>query len=256
MPNDSARPVRPHACAHPADSAGLCRLLALAILVLGMSLAGQATAQEVVATVVRADGDTWLVRAGKVATPIKDTQVLRAGDRLSTGPRGRVDIRYEDGMVMAMGRDSSLTIERYRQAGRQSEGVFSLARGSLRTITGLIGKLNPPGFQLRTPTAVMGVRGTDFSVWQRDCRRQACDPDDAPPTELQVHSGRVVMSTRGGQIEVPPGKRAVVGRLDALPQLAENRPARAPLPPARPTRDPADVDESERTPEHGMHMLR
>lgn len=218
MPDSARAPARSRRPWHT--------LTAALALLAGLLPTPPAVAVTNAAVVVRSSGDTWLIREGVVATPLTDAYALRAGDRLSTGATGRLRIRYQDGTVMAMGPDTSLTIDRYNYQGRQSESWFSMARGTLRTITGAIGKLNAPGFKLRTPTAVMGVRGTDFTVLQRDCRFERCDAHEAPPTELRVHSGRVVMATRRGEIEVPEGRRAVVGGSNTPPQLAVHAPPR------------------------------
>ncbi|MEZ5649389.1 MAG: FecR family protein [Burkholderiaceae bacterium] len=245
---------------HSARRRRSAALIALVTGAAALVLSGKplpALASQDAATVVRSSGDTWLIRSGAVATPVTDAFALRAGDRVSTGSNGRVDIRYTDGTLMAMGPGSSLTIERFKMAGAKSESWFSLARGSLRTVTGSIGKLNPPGFQLRTPTAVMGVRGTDFSVWQRDCRTQRCDPKNAPPLELEVHSGRVVVATRRSQMEVPQGRRATVAAADEVPSMVVNSAPQPPVErpsvhaPARPQSGPASP-----TPSDGMHLLR
>jgi hypothetical protein len=42
--------------------------------------------------------------------------------------------------------------------------VLDLLQGSVRVVTGLLAKVNPERFKVRTPTAVVGVRGTDFIV--------------------------------------------------------------------------------------------
>ena len=42
--------------------------------------------------------------------------------------------------------------------------LVALLRGSLRMATGLIGKTHPEAVHVETPTAVIGIRGTDFIV--------------------------------------------------------------------------------------------
>ncbi|MDX1434446.1 MAG: FecR domain-containing protein, partial [Gammaproteobacteria bacterium] len=43
-----------------------------------------------------------------------------------------------------------------------SRSFFSLLKGGLRTITGAIGKLNRKAYQIRTPVATIGIRGTEY----------------------------------------------------------------------------------------------
>src|SRR3990170_2668745 len=59
---------------------------------------------------------------------------------------GRVDFAVGD--ARATGRDGS------------ERGVFGLLRGALRTVTGLIGRVNRDAYLIQTPTATVGIRGT------------------------------------------------------------------------------------------------
>jgi hypothetical protein len=42
--------------------------------------------------------------------------------------------------------------------------ILNLVQGSIRVVTGWLGKLHPEQVKVITPTSVVGVRGTDFIV--------------------------------------------------------------------------------------------
>lgn len=94
---------------------------------------------------------------------------LLPGERLSTGPDGLAAVTLRDGTVLTLGPDSSLDLAEFAFNSTTQEGSMwvKLARGSLRMITGLIAKLQPEKVKVTTPTAVIGVRGTDFIVETR-----------------------------------------------------------------------------------------
>jgi hypothetical protein len=69
---------------------------------------------------------------------------------------------------------AGLIIEQYLYAGNDSdEATLNLVSGGLRVITGAMAKSNPENYKVRTPVALMGVRGTEFSVVL--CGDNVCD---------------------------------------------------------------------------------
>jgi len=101
-------------------------------------------------------------------------QPAAAGDRVQqsdvvvTGPDGAVGITFQDNSMMSLGPDSTLALDRFRFDSTTHEGNFdsSLRRGTLAVKSGYIVQQGPPGetMRVRTPAAVLGVRGTEFVV--------------------------------------------------------------------------------------------
>ncbi len=89
------------------------------------------------------------------------------GQTVFTGASGRAVLRFEDGQVLVLNPNTEVKITAYRFDRKQPGGdkvSFDLLRGALRAVTGLIGARNPTAFSMRTPTATIGIRGTDFMV--------------------------------------------------------------------------------------------
>ncbi len=110
-------------------------------------------------------GSVFSVRdAGKVA--LKRRSPVFEKDEVHVGAGGRAQLRMIDSALISLQENSVLQIKKYRyQQGGQSNSAFlELLSGGLRTITGAIGKGNKKAYELRTPLATIGIRGTDYEV--------------------------------------------------------------------------------------------
>jgi hypothetical protein len=92
-----------------------------------------------------------------------------AGERLRTGRNGTASLTLKDGTVLTLGPDTSVDLTQFNFNTTTQEGSLGLdlLQGTLRVVTGLLAKVNPERFRISTPTAVVGVRGTDFIVEAR-----------------------------------------------------------------------------------------
>jgi hypothetical protein len=91
---------------------------------------------------------------------------VRASDRLVTGADGAVGVTFLDDTRISAGPSTVLEIERYRFNSTTHDGEFdaSIKRGSLAVVSGKMVKQTPGSMRVRTPSSVMGVRGTEFLV--------------------------------------------------------------------------------------------
>ena len=92
---------------------------------------------------------------------------LQASDTVVTGENGAVGITFTDNSRMAAGPNSTLVINRYAFDQTTHAGVLdaSLKRGTLAAVSGRLAKHSPQAVTVRTPTMVLGVRGTEFLVY-------------------------------------------------------------------------------------------
>jgi hypothetical protein len=107
--------------------------------------------------VLSAGGDARLARPGDRVSPI---------DRISTGAASAASVVLRDGTALVLGPDSRLDLKQFHFDSTTQDGglLVSLLRGSLRMVSGLIGKTNPDAVRVDTQTATIGIRGTDFIV--------------------------------------------------------------------------------------------
>jgi len=92
--------------------------------------------------------------------------VLEADDVLRTGADGSVGITMRDNSLLSAGPNSILSLEHFEFDPTTSDGRFDarLRRGTLAVVSGRIAKKSPQSMTVRTPSAVLGVRGTEFVV--------------------------------------------------------------------------------------------
>ena len=91
---------------------------------------------------------------------------LQKGDILTTGKNGRIGVTFNDNSRFAAGPNSRVAITDFSFDDTTHEGKFmtSVDRGTLAIISGQIAKSNKDAMRVRTPTALLGVRGTRFVV--------------------------------------------------------------------------------------------
>lgn len=201
-------------------------------------------AAELAGEVVSANGSTMRLRPQQLNSPVRPGSAIHAGDRFRTGPDARLELRMRDGAVLSIGPDSDFQVDEYRFGAGAQRAFYSLARGLVRTVSGAIGKIRHEDFRLQTPTAVMGIRGTDFSVEHSLCMPSAGCDDGAMPGErlrVSVHEGRVAVTSAHGTIEVPEGQTLRLAGRDGVPMTEADRPRTRPPAPAPPKR-PAAFD--------------
>jgi hypothetical protein len=107
-------------------------------------------------------GDAQATGADGQARVLAKGGEINAGDRILTN-QGRVQIRFSDGAYVSLQPNTTFEVRQYRFSGKtdgSEKGVFGLLRGALRTVTGLIGHVNRDAYQIQTPTATIGIRGT------------------------------------------------------------------------------------------------
>jgi hypothetical protein len=91
---------------------------------------------------------------------------IQAQDTVVTGADGTVGITFQDNSMLSAGPNSVLTIDKYVFDRTTGKGEFdsSLKRGTLAAVSGKMVKQSPEAMRVKTPAAIMGVRGTQFVV--------------------------------------------------------------------------------------------
>jgi len=110
-------------------------------------------------------GAASIERSGQ-RLPVPVGAKVQVGDVVTTGADGSVGITFGDNSLLSIGPDSSLVIDRFSFDSTTHKGAFetSLNRGTLAAVSGKIAKQSPDAMKVRTPAAMLGVRGTEFLV--------------------------------------------------------------------------------------------
>ena len=110
-------------------------------------------------------GEVWIERGGARIPGAIGARVQTA-DVVKTGADGSVGMVMVDNSLLSMGPNSALSLDRLDYDATTQRGQFdtSLSKGSLGVVSGRIAKQSPDAMSVRTPSAILGVRGTEFAV--------------------------------------------------------------------------------------------
>ena len=112
-----------------------------------------------------ASGSVYLERGGQ-RLAVQLGMPVRQSDTLVTGADGAAGVTFTDNSLLSVGPSSVLAIDRYAFDSTTHRGQFdaSLRKGTLAVISGKMVKQSPEAMRVRTPSSIMGVRGTEFVV--------------------------------------------------------------------------------------------
>ena len=174
--------------------------------------------------VQRADGSIRL---------LSEKSQVQTGDVVSTERDSYAQIKMTDGGQITLRPNTQLRIEGYQFSEKEPEKdnfVFALLKGGMRAVTGLIGKRqNRDAYKLRTATATVGIRGTDFNAIE--VPQDAGGGAPPPGVYVVVTEGIVVLTSGGAELLAGAGQTAFANNIN-LPATI------VPPPPGLPDIDP------------------
>jgi hypothetical protein len=136
-------------------------------------------------------------------------------DRVQTG-NGRVEITFVDDSTVKVTEHSKLVIDDFVYSGKPSTSRMALkfAAGTARFATGQSGKMNKGNINLRTPTATIAVRGTDFAATVDDFGKSLIMLLPEPDGSV----GEITVSNAGGFVILNKAFQAtIVSTMDSSP---------------------------------------
>ena len=136
---------------------------------------------------------------------IVKSAVVFEGDTLISSDNSLANITMVDAAKFELGANSKLSFEEYKYSAKTPENSLTLTRfyhGVMRATTGLIGKLAPKKFDVRTPVISIGIRGTDYVA--RHCEGDSCG--EYTGSSLAVIDGGVATNTSSGSVNLNKGE--------------------------------------------------
>ena len=136
-----------------------------AVLIVSAAWSAAAQADSQVAQIKKVLGQTEIVRnGGRAAAHIGDP--LFEKDTIETGADGSIGITFIDNTVMSSGPNSEIILEDYKFNSSDYKGsmLTDINKGTVSMISGDIARSTPGAMKVKTPTAILGVRGTRFVV--------------------------------------------------------------------------------------------
>jgi hypothetical protein len=129
------------------------------------ALSTLALAGPVAGTVVQLSGPLLVKKASGSTKILSLKSEVENGDTLITEKNTYAMVKMIDNSTMTLSPASSVTIENFSFDDGKPEiddAKFKLVKGGLRSVTGLLGKRSKEKYELKTPAATIGIRGTTF----------------------------------------------------------------------------------------------
>jgi hypothetical protein len=147
----------------------------LIVLIAGFAaFATEVFAGEAKGLVVASRGTVLATSSNGESRELKQGDEIFVEDEIMTAPKSFAVLQFLDGAKVTVKPDSEIVIEDYVYNGNADDkATLSLVSGGLRVITGAMAKNNPENYKVKTPVALMGVRGTEFAV--QLCGEDICD---------------------------------------------------------------------------------
>lgn len=211
----------------------LCAVLLLAC--------GGAWAAQVVGVVTHLSGPLLDRKADGSVKVLGPKSEVESGDTLVSEKNTYAQIRFVDNSEMTLKPGTTFRIEDFSyDAGKPDadSAAFSLVKGGLRSVTGLLGKRNKEKFSLKTPSATIGIRGTTFVAQYVPPPAPGLPPAGpgslsglAPGLHLQVTDGAIVVTNTGGSLNFAAGQFGYVPAVNQPPVLVPSNPGIQFVPP-------------------------
>jgi len=139
-------------------------------------------------------------------------------DDIRTG-NGRIAVKFVDESIIRLTEHSKIIIDEYIYDPDPSKSKLALrmASGTARFITGALGKIDKQNIKIRTPSATVAVRGTDFTTTVDELGRSLVillpNPDGSSSGEITVETmaglevlNKPYQATMVSMSESPPTK--------------------------------------------------
>ena len=166
----------------------------LTALILTMGFSFTAMAQEA-GKVSRLSGQATITSASNQTKELKRDDAVSVGDMISTAKDSQVMVRMKDNSSLLVRAESKIKIDAFQFENKPTDNAkTSVVAGTLRAVSGQIGKGQPDNVKYEAGTATIGIRGTDIEL--------AIIPEgrkDRAGVYNYVHDGSVQMALNTGE---------------------------------------------------------
>lgn len=141
------------------------RTLTVVTLLLALVATSATSAGKPVGIVKTYKPDATILRDG-AELPVSQGLGVYPGDTIITRSPGAVGISFVDGAVLSLGPATEFAIEgfKFEPAKKNLSFLSRIERGTASFVSGAIGRMSPESVKFKTPTAVLGLRGTKMLI--------------------------------------------------------------------------------------------
>jgi len=187
-----------------------------------------AWAAQVAGRVTRLSGPLMAKKADGSVKVLALRSEIESGDTLVSEKNTYAQIKFIDNSEITLRPGTTFKVENFSFDEGKPEGdsaSYSLVKGGLRSITGLMGKRNKEKFSLKTPSATIGIRGTTFvAQFVPPPSAGSAPPTLAPGLHLNVTDGAIVVTNNGGSLGFQAGQFGYVPNIDQAPVIVPSNP--------------------------------
>jgi hypothetical protein len=163
---------------------------------------------------------------------------IQPGDTVNTQKDSYAQIKFADGAQITLKPNTTVKIERFNfveAEPKQDSFLYSLVKGGLRAVSGLVGKRgDPDAYKLGTETATIGIRGTSFGA--DDCTGPATGEGPCkglePAVYVSVTDGEIIATNGGGAVSFLAGQFGMIDSKERRPRFLSTDPGLQFTPPA------------------------
>lgn len=141
------------------------RHVVIAVILAGFLALPKGSFAAEIGQIKNVSGQVFLLR-NNVQQPAKAGDLIEQADVVTTGPNSSVGITFIDSSRLSAGSNSRIELKQFRFNPTTEEGEFltDMQHGTLAIVSGQIAKRSPDAMKVKTPTTILGVRGTTFAV--------------------------------------------------------------------------------------------
>ena len=133
-------------------------------LLLGLGMSASLMAQEA-GKIMRVTGKATVSSASNQTKDAAKDDVINAGDTITSSKESQVLIRMKDNSSLLVRADSKIKIAAFQFENKPTDNAkTTVIAGTLRAVSGSIGKGQPDNVTYEAGTATIGIRGTDIEV--------------------------------------------------------------------------------------------
>ena len=135
------------------------------LVLIGCTIASATSVLADIGQIKNVSGEVYLLRQ-TLQLPAKPGDLVQQSDVLITGANGSVGLTFIDSSRLSAGPNSRIELKQFRFNPTTQDGEFvtDVQRGTLAVVSGQIAKRSLNAMKVKTPTTILGVRGTSFAV--------------------------------------------------------------------------------------------
>ncbi len=180
----------------------MTRFFLLFVIFMFFSAYQLAYAEQKIGQVVWVQGSVQSSSSSGTPHALQRRSAIYEHDTITTGASGSGEIVFTDNSIVTLRADTTFKVDQYKfnpNTPNDNKYVASVAKGGFRTITGLISKAHPDNYQVNTPVATIGVRGTDYSLFY----------SVSSGLQVKLSQGRISLVNPAGRVDLDVGQKKV-----------------------------------------------